>query len=172
VKREKKIFLEEIRQQVGNSESFLIANYERLSAEQSHQFRQRLREVGGYFEVVRKRLFVKAAEDLGISFDVSDFPGHVGLVLGMDDTIQAAKVVKDFNKGKGEPLRFLGGYVDGERVSKADVERLSTLPGKDQMRAQLLSLLVGPMTQFVGVCDSLLSSVVRCVDQRCQKESE
>lgn len=170
MKREKEIFLDEIREQIDRSQSFIIANYDRLSAEQAYQFRREVQKTGGYFEVVRKRMFVQAANRLGMDFDIAHLPGHIGLVLGSEDAIQAAKTVLDFNKKEGDLFQLLGGYVDGQRASKEEVEQLARLPGKDQMRAQLLSLFTAPMSGIVGLFDSLVSSVVRCVDQRCRKE--
>jgi len=168
VKREKELFLAEMQEQIQQSDSFIIANYEKMTANQAYQFRREIEKAGGFFEVVRKRMLLRALKDMGIEFNAEQLPGHVGIIVGAQDPIAATQVVLKFNKQEGDFYTLLGGFVDNQKLSKEDVNVLAKLPGKDQMRAQLLSVLTAPMSNCVGIIDSLLSSLPRCVDARAQ----
>jgi len=171
VKQEKQIFLDEIEQQLKSSEAFIVTGYEKLSAPAVYAFRRKLEKLGGTYEVVRKRMFMKAAARLGLEFDTQELPGHIGIVLGMEDSIEAAKAVVEFNKGlEADSFTLLAGFVDGQKTSKQDMSKLAALPNKQQMRAQLLALLQAPMANVVGIMDTMLSGIVRCVDGRMQNE--
>jgi len=171
VKREKQLLLDEMEEQIKQSGPFIVTNYEKLSAPMVYNFRREVEAVGGYYEVVRKRMFMLAVKRLGIEFDSAALPGHVGLVLGAKDPIEAAKLVQKFNKKEGEFFTFLGGYVEGQKTSKEDVQKLATLPSKEQLQSQILALMEAPMSNLVGIMDSLLASVVRCVEGKIQSES-
>ncbi len=122
MKREKQLLLDEMEEQIKQSGPFIVTNYEKLSAPMVYNFRREVEAVGGYYEVVRKRMFMLAVKRLGIEFDSAALPGHVGLVLGAKDPIEAAKLVQKFNKKEGEFFTFLGGYVVGKKTSKEDVQ--------------------------------------------------
>ena len=55
-------------------------------------------------------------------------------------------------------------------IQASDVERLSKLPSKDEMRAQFLSVLEAPMSQTLAVMEALLTSVPYCLDNKCKQE--
>ncbi len=172
MKREKELLLDEIQGQLTNSGSFIITQYEKLSANKANDFRRALQKIGGSFEVVRKRVFLKAAERAGIQFDLEDMKGHIGIVLPTQDPIEATKAVVSYSDQNEKLLTLAGGYVDGQAVSSEDMKKLALLPGKDQMRSELLGLFEAPLAQTLSVMDALLTSVLHCMDNRAEKEKE
>jgi large subunit ribosomal protein L10 len=171
VKREKQLLLDEMKEQMQQSGSFIIAQYQKMSGTRAHEFRRELAKIGGYFEVVRKRMFIEAAQHLGITFSVDQLPGHVGLVLGALDPIEASKVVLQFSDNNDKAMQLVGGFVEGQKTSAEDVQWMAKLPGKDQMRAELLGLLEAPASGLLGTMDAVLSGVVRVVDSKLNEAS-
>ncbi len=168
MKREKQLLLDEMKEQMQRSGSFIIAQYKNLTGTRAYEFRRELDKIGGYFEVVRKRMFIEAAHAMGIEFSMDALNGHVGLVLGVKDPLEATKVVIQFSENNDQAMQLMGGFIEGQQTSAADVQRLATLPGKDQMRAELLGLLMTPASGVLGTMDAVLSGVVRCVDAKAQ----
>lgn len=166
MKREKQLLLDEMKEQMQRSGSFIIAQYQHMTGIRAHEFRRELAKIGGYFEVVRKRMFIEAAHHLGIEFSLDALGGHVGLVLGVKDPIEATKVVLQFSENNEKAMQLAGGFVEGQTSSTKDVQWLATLPGKDQMRAEFLGLLEAPASGLLGTMDAVLSGVVRCVDYK------
>ncbi len=171
MKHEKQLLLDEIKDQIQGAPSYLIAQYAKLSANKANDFRRQMAKIGVDFEVVRKRVLIKAAAVAGISLTVDFLPGHIGLLLPKNDPIEATKAVLQYSDGNEGCLKLLGGKVEGLEVGAEDMKRLSLLPSKPEMRAQFLGLLEAPLAQTLAVMDALLSSVVYCLDNKA-KDSE
>jgi large subunit ribosomal protein L10 len=52
--------------------------------------------------------------------------------------------------------------------SASDVEQISKLPGKDEMRSQFLGTLEAPLAQTLSVLEALLTSVMYCLENKSQ----
>lgn len=168
---EKQLLLNEVKDQIDQFGSFVIMRYFKLTANQANDFRRAIAKVGGSVEISRKRVLIKAADAAGVPLDLAALPGHVGLVFAGNDPIETAKVVFKFGQDS-KTLEVIGGRFDGRLYSGADVETLSKLPGKDGMRAQLLSVLEAPMSQTLAVMEALVSSIVYCLDNKCKQSSD
>jgi large subunit ribosomal protein L10 len=169
VKREKQVLLDEMKEQIQQSGSFIIAQYQHLNGARAHEFRREIAKVGGYFEVVRKRMLLEAVRLVGVEFDPKQLPGHIGLILGAKDPLEATKVIMKFSQGNEASFQLVGGFVEGQKATKEDVQRLATLPGKDQMRAELLGLFCAPASGVLGVMEALMAGIVHCMDSRANE---
>lgn len=168
---EKELLKKEVKDKLARYESFVLMNYLRLSANAANDFRRQVKNTGGDIEVVRKRILMKAAEDAGLQFDQFSLEGHIGIVFLGEDPLETTKAVFSFSKDRENIIRVLGGRFDGKFYGEADVERLSTLPGKNEMRAELLGLFEAPMSQTLAVMAALLSTVPYCLDNKVNKEN-
>jgi large subunit ribosomal protein L10 len=172
MRAEKQLLKQEIKDKLDRFPSFVIMQYAGLSANVANDFRRELGKVGGDVEVVRKRVLLKAAEDAGIQLDSSALVGHVGIVFLGKDAIETTKTVFKFSQDREKVIQVIGGRFDGQLYTGADVERLSTLPSRDEMRAQLLSVLEAPLSQTLAVVEALLASVPYCLDNKTKQETE
>lgn len=170
MRAEKELLKQEVKDKLNRFGSFVIMQYEGLSANAANEFRRQMGNVGGDVEVVRKRVLLKAAEDAGVQLDISSLPGHIGIVFLGPDPIETTKMVFKFSKDREKVIQIIGGRFDGQLYTGADVERLSTLPSKDEMRAQLLSVFEAPLSQTLAVMEALLASVPYCLDNKGKKE--
>lgn len=166
MKHEKQLLLNDMQEQIKKSGSFIIARYQGLTGARAHEFRRELSKNGAYFEVVRKRMLVQASKNLGVEFDPDLFPGHIGLILGAADPVGITKTILKFSDDNEKSFELVGGFIEGQKASAEDVRRMATLPGKDQMRAELLGLFEAPASQLLAVFEALLSSVVHCIDNK------
>lgn len=163
---EKELLKREIQDKMGRFDSFVIIKYAGLSANAANSFRREMEKLGGDIEVARKRVLLKAVADRNIALTIDNLPGHIGLVFLGSDSIESTKMVVQYSKDSEERVAVIGGYFDGKLYSGNDVERLATLPSKDEMRAQFLGLLEAPMAQTLAVMEALLSSVPYCLDNK------
>jgi large subunit ribosomal protein L10 len=166
---EKELLKNEIKDKFERFGSFVIMQYKSLSANTANDFRRAIGKIGGDVEVVRKRVLLKAAEDAGLELDLSSLPGHIGIVFLGEDPIESTKTVIKFSQDRDKAIQVIGGRFDGQLYSGADVERLSTLPGKDEMRAQLLSVFEAPLSQTLAVIEALLASVPHCLRNKSEE---
>lgn len=172
MRQEKQLLLNEIKGQIQDYGSFVVMRYLNLNANKANEFRREVAKNGGTVEVMRKRVLIKAAETAGVALSLKDLPGHIGLIYAAKDPIEMTKLVFKFSQDNNNAIEVVGGRFEGVIYNGTDVEKLSKLPGKDEMRAQLLSVFEAPMAQTLAVMDALLASVVYCLDNKCQLEQK
>lgn len=172
MRQEKQLLLNEVKGQISEFGSFVVMRYLSLNANKANQFRREVGKLGGNVEVMRKRVLIKAAKAAGVDLKLEDLPGHIGLVYSSKDPIEMTKFVLKFGQDNDKSIEVVGGRIDGQLYNAADVETLSKLPGKDEMRAQLLGTFEAPMAQTLAVIDALLTSVVHCLNNKCEQEQK
>ena len=166
MRQEKTLLLDEIKDKIDGSSAIVLTNYKALNPNLAADFRTNLSKSGGSFEVVKKRILMKAAEKSGISLDRSQLQGHIGVIFAEQDPVQTTKYLYEFSKKNNEIFQVLGGRFEGKLCTAQDVEIISRLPGQDEMRSQLLGLFEAPMSQTLSVIDALLCSVVHCLENK------
>ena len=167
MRKEKALLLNEIKEKIDASMAMILTRYDRLEPNASWQFRSLLAKSGSGFEVVRKRVFLKAAEQAGVQIDEALLTGHVGVVfVNQPDAMAPAKVVFKFSEENGKVLEVLCGQIEGKMVPGAEIEVLSKLPGIDEMRAILLALLTAPMSQTLAVLEAVMAGPLSVLEQK------
>ena len=166
MRREKQYLLDAVKGPIDRHGAFVFIKYAGIPANTVNQFRREEAALGGDVLMMRKRIVLKALASSGIEVDMSQFPGHLGIVFSGSDPIETTKLVFQFSKQTEKAATVIGGRIDGKMYNGQDVETLSKLPGKDEMRAQLLATFEAPMSQTLAVMEALLSSVVYCLDNK------
>ncbi len=92
--------------------------------------------------------------------------GHIAVVFANEDPVQTTKAIFQFCQENEEVLEVIGGRFEGAICSAQDVEQISKLPSKDEMRAQFLGTLEAPLAQTLAVMDALLTSVMHCLENK------
>ena len=171
MRQEKQLLLNEIKEKIGNSKALVLAQYQSLEPNISADLRANLEQTGAELEVVKKRILLKAAENAGIILNTFTMQGHIAVVFASQDPIPATKVIYQFCQDNEKNVEVVGGCFEGEICSAADVKQISQLPNKEEMQAQFLSVLEAPMAQVLSVVQSLLTSVICCLDNKSQQEN-
>lgn len=171
MRAEKQLLLDEIKDKVEGSNALILLSYKNLSPNQAYELRQSILKTGGGMRVTSKRLLLKALGSAGIEITADSLSGHVAFVTVGQDAVESTKAVCTFKDNNKEMLEVLGGYFEGKVCSPSDVEEISSLPSKQEMRAQLLGVFEAPLAQTLGVIEALLTSVPYCLENKSNKES-
>ncbi len=169
MRAEKQLLLDEIKEKINGSKGFIVARYTAFSAARARAFRDHVAESGGEFEVVRKRVFIKAAKDSGCEFDLATLDGHVGVIFAQDDATQIAKSTVKYGDENEKSIAVLGGHIEGEFCTAEEVEAIAKLPSLRDLRAQILGLFEAPMSQTVGAVQAVLTCVLYCLEEKSKK---
>lgn len=158
MRKEKPLLLDEIKEKIDESKAMIIASYNKLEPNTSWAFRDLLEKSGSQFEVVKKRLLVKAAHQSGVQLDEALLEGHIGVVfVKQDDAMVPAKAVFKFSEENGNLLKVICGRLEGKILPGSELEVLSKLPGIDEMRATLLALFISPMSHTLSVMEAAIA---------------
>ncbi|MEM7174710.1 MAG: 50S ribosomal protein L10 [Chlamydiota bacterium] len=169
MRQEKQLLLDEVKEKVTTAPAFVIASYKNLDPNLGFDFRKTVYAVGSRLCIVKKRLFLKAATEVSLTVDAKTLAGHIAIIFSGENTVGMAKAVYTFTKDYQDALEVLGGYFDGKICSSKEVEEISKLPSKDEMRAAFIGTLEAPMTQTLGVIEGLLTSIIHCLDGKINK---
>ena len=172
MRAEKQFLLDEIREKIQKSPAFIVTRYHNLSAMMANDLRTDVNAKGGDFEVVRKRVFLKATTKEGIELNSKDFEGHIAVMFTGEDVVETTKAIVEYGKSNKDTIEFVTGQFDGKLLSSTDIQALATLPSKEIMQAQFLGLLEAPMAETLSVMNALLTSVPHCLENKVDLEQK
>ena len=135
---------------LGNSQAVFLAEYIGLSVKDMDALRDRVREVGGEFHVIKNSLAKIAFEESGYEVPDDLFLGSTAAGFAFEDAPAMAKALADFSKSV-DFLKFKAGYLEKNMVSVDEIKALAALPPLPVVQAQLLSTMMAPATQLARV---------------------
>jgi len=147
----------------GRSKSVVFANYRGLDVASISEIRNQLRKEDAEMKVAKKTLMNIAAKDLFGELDKSMMDGQVAATFSYDDPLSGIRILYKFSK-KNENIRLLGGIVDGKLVSADVIQQYAKLPSRPELLAKLLGSMNAPVSNFVGVCNTLVAGIVRVLN--------
>ena len=144
----KKALVAEVAEVAARAQSVVAAEYRGLTVGQMTELRAKARRQGVYMRVVKNTLARKALAGTSFESVGPKLKGPVVLAFSKDDPGAAARVVKDFAKAHDKlvtTLVSLGGQV----LSATELERVASLPTREQALSMLLGVLKAPMSKLV-----------------------
>jgi large subunit ribosomal protein L10 len=144
---DKKALVAEVAGVAAKAQSVVAAEYRGLTVGQMTELRAKARKQGVYMRVVKNTLARKALAGTAFESVGPKLKGPLVLAFAKDDPGAAARVVKDFAKGHEKlvaTLVALGGQV----LPAAELERVASLPTREQALAMLLGVLKAPITKL------------------------
>jgi large subunit ribosomal protein L10 len=153
--------------------SAVAAEYRGLTVEQMTTLRRKARESGVYLRVVKNRLAALAVEGTEFECMKPGLSGPLVLAFSQEDPGAAARLAKDFAKEK-ENEKFVVKLVSvgGQLLGPEDLERLASLPTREQALAMLLGVMQAPISKFVRTMAEPTAKLVRLTAAvRDQKEA-
>lgn len=154
---EKERLANDLTETLSKVKSAAAFSFKALTVSDSSSLRRELRKSGGKIQVVKKRVFQRVAENMGIKEDLTKKADSVAVAWSDSDMIAPAKVTFGFVR-EHEGAKLLAGLLEGAALSGQEVESLALLPGKDELRAKLVGVLAGPIRGFAGVLSGTLRS--------------
>lgn len=166
--QQKKDLVESYREGVGASPHVYLIDYKGISVPMVTELRQRVRQLGGEYHVVKNRLMLRAIGGVALEELKDQFAGPTAVVYG-DDPVALAKVLTDF-AGEAKVLEFKAGLVEGQPVEGSEIHEIANLPSREAMIAKLLYLLQSPITRFATALAAIPRQLVVVLDQVRQKK--
>lgn len=154
----KGIVIEEIKAKVNDNTTVLLFDYRGITDEAAKELRRKLRENNADYKVYKNTLMARALNELNIDLNDS-LTGPSAMAFGTDQ-IAPIKIVAEFAKDHPEVILKVG-IVDGEISDKEKLNKLATLPSRDE----LLTMLAGGM---IGIAKDLAI----CLDLYAEQKEE
>jgi large subunit ribosomal protein L10 len=145
---DKKALVAEVAEVAAQAQSVVAAEYRGLTVGQMTELRAKARRQGVYMRVVKNTLARKALAGTSFESVGPKLKGPLVLAFSKDDPGAAARVVKEFAKAHEKlvaTLVSLGGPV----LSAGELDRVASLPTREQALSMLLGVLKAPMSKLV-----------------------
>lgn len=149
---QKRQVVADLTDKIRNSVSGVVVNYQGITVEDDTKLRKALREAGVSYQVMKNSLTGRACENCGYGAIKEYLSGMTAIAVSENDAVAPAKILKEY-ADKIESFKLLAGYVDGEVIDTAGVERLANIPSKEALITQLLVIIRSPLVNFVYVLD-------------------
>lgn len=140
---------------IKDSRIVVCVDYLGLTVSQVNALRQELRDAGAEVKVSRNTLAKIAAEQVLSDNDPEDiaqfvelFKGPSLLVFGKEDAVASAKIISKYAK-EHECFEIKGGWFSDSYLDQPGIVKVSTMPSREEVLGQLLSLINTPATQLV-----------------------
>jgi len=148
-----------------------VVNYQGLTVPQATDLRNRIRDQGASYEVVKNTLALRAVEGRSLEQLKEHFQGPTAVAYSAEDPVNLAKALTEFQK-EVPILEFKGGLVDGEAIAAEQVGDIAKMPGREELLAKLLFLLQSPITRLARGLAAIPRQLVVVLDQIEKKKGE
>ena len=134
----------EVVEKMNAANSLVVVDYLGLSVAEVTELRKQLREAGVEFKVIKNTIMRRALDSQEFEYHEEVFQGPTAVAFGMEDAVAPAKILSDFAK-KAEALELKGGILEGEVLSKEEIQQIAKLPNREGLLSMLLSVLQAPV---------------------------
>ncbi len=141
---ERRELVEQIKEKIQNSKSFVIIDYKGLTVAQDTEFRATFRKNGVEYKVLKNTLVRKALNELGYTEFDEALNGPSAFAFGVEDAIAPAKVAAEGCKNY-KTMQIKCGMFDGKYADASVVDAMSKVPNRETLLAMLVSVLSAPM---------------------------
>jgi large subunit ribosomal protein L10 len=149
MKREtKEQMVAELREELAKAPSIIVASSVGMPVNTVNELRSALRAQGSRYRIIKNTLAKIAIAGTDLEPLGAHLTGPTALAYNLEDAVAPAKAIVDFKKDN-DKLEIKAGYLNGSVLDASGVEALSKMPGKDELRAKLLSVMNGVGTKFV-----------------------
>lgn len=170
-REDKAAVIERLRGALASVPAVIVTDFVGLTVEETDNLRSQFRAAGVKYEVVKNTLAKRAIADTPMEEMNPLFKGNSAIAYHPEDPVAPAKIIRDFAKDN-DKLRVKGGWLDGKMLDAAGVGQLASLPGKDELRAKLLSVLNGVPTKLVRTLIAGPQSFIGVLNARKQQLEE
>ena len=133
--------------------SAVYVKFKGLSVADTSKLRSELFGENTHYTVVKKTLWKRATDAVGIKGEAPVTGEELAVVHGKD-LLSPARISYDFSKAHKDTFAIIGGIFDGEFKSQKEMLSIATIPPREVLLSQLAYLLKSPMTKLaVGLSE-------------------
>lgn len=167
--KQKKIAIaEDLTTKVEKSKGIFLTNYTGLTHQQLEGLKRAVKKLDGEFVIAKNTLLKRALGKKATQEEVFNQPTAV--LFTYNDVVEPLKVIAKLIKEINLPV-IKAGYLENQWLSASDVNRLSNLPPKPMLQAQLLGMMKQPIQDLHRALNWNIQSLVISLSAIAQKKS-
>jgi large subunit ribosomal protein L10 len=168
-RNEKQQLVDELKAKMQKAAIAVAVGYKAIDAEATVKLRKTFREQKVDYKVVKNTLARLAAKGTPFEKLTEGLDGPNALILGYDDVVAPAKVLRDVLKEQGEKMQVKGGVVQGNLVDAKGITALADMPGLPELRGMLVGMIAAPASKLVRLFNTPGSQLAQVLKAKSEK---
>ena len=164
--------LEALTEHFQNSNSALVIGFNKLTVTKDQELRNKLREIGADYRVVKNTIAAKAIEGTTYENASEHFKGMSGIAFHKDDSVTLSKTLTKFVKDNPDIYSFKIGVVEGKVVDLKGVQEIANLPSREVLISQLMFLINANSQRLVTVINAVPRNLAVVIKQIGDQKGE
>lgn len=170
-RKQKEVILAELKKYFEGAKTIVFSHYKGVLVKDMRTLRKKLHEQKVHLQIAKKTLITRASKEAGFdSIPETFMDGPIALAFGMEDEIAPAKIIHEFGK-EHSTVKITGALFERKFISVSEAQVIATLPSREVLLAEFVSLLKSPIARFHSVLHSLLRNFVYVMSQVHYKKS-
>jgi len=149
-KEEKQQTVESLGEQFRSLDSAFLINYKGLKVVDTTELRRKIREIDGYYVVVKNTLALLAAKQTKLEQLKPFFEGPTAVAYHHTDVVGLAKLLTEISKSNPN-FAFKAALVEGKVVPTSEIQAIASMPSREVMLSRLVFMLKSPVQRLATV---------------------
>ncbi len=147
----------ELAEKLKNASAGVLVDYKGITVEEDTKLRKELREAGVEYFVEKNTMLCFAMKECGLDGLTDVLEGTTAIALSTDDQTAPARVLGKFSEAcNGEKFNLKAGFIGEDLYDTEGVKKLSKIPSRDVLLAQLVGSLQGPMQKLAATIQAII----------------
>ena len=168
-RNEKQDLIGALHEKMSKSIIAIAVGYKAIDAEATVKLRKTFRDNKVDYKVVKNTLARLAAKGTPLEKFTEGLEGPNAIILGYDDVVAPAKVLRDVLKEQGEKMTVKAGVVQGNLVDAKGLAALADMPGLPELRGILVGMVAAPATKLVRLLNTPGGQLARLLKAKSEK---
>lgn len=169
-KLQKQEDVKKISEKLSRSKSVVFTDYRGMTMKQLSDLRNKLQDQDAEFNVTKNTLLSLALKEAELPNPPKEVgEGPTATLFSYGDEVSPIKTLvkslKDAQIGPSTTLRIKGGFLDALVLDALTINKLASLPSKQELQGKVVGSLAFPLYGIVGVLQANLRNLVYAVDQ-------
>ena len=143
--------------------------YKNIDAEATVKLRKTFREAKVDYKVVKNTLARLAAKGTSLEKFAEKLEGPSAIIMGYDDVVAPAKLLRDILKEQGDKMTVKAGVVQGNLVDAHGLKALADMPGLNELRGMIVGMIASPATKLVRLLNTPGGQLARVLKAKSEK---
>ncbi len=167
-RNEKQKEIESLQEEFKKTRNLFLAGFQGLTVSQDTELRRSIRATRSKYRVVKNTLAHKASKDTQVELVGDKLTGSSAIAYNEDSPVALAKALTTY--AKNNPLFvFKAGIVEGKVVSLQDLEKIASLPSKEELISKLMFLLHCQAQRLAFVVAGVARSLATVLKHACEQ---
>ncbi len=169
-RKQKQDDLDQLKKDFAQAGAAYLVDFKGLTVGEDNQLRSAVARTSITYRVVKNTLARIACDGTGLEPLREKFSGTTGVALTADDPVAAAKLLTEFARTHAKFV-FKAGIVDGRVIDVADIERLATMPSKEELISKMMFLINSGAQRMAVVASGLARNIAIVIKEARAKDS-